>query len=415
MSPIQWALPKLCITVMCLLAICSVRASDQEPISLRQAIDAALQQNPSLDATRKKHRAMVQRVRGASALLNPDLQVSPPLFGEGGSDADALFIQPLEVNGNRSTRTKIAKLNAEVSLYAIEKAESLLVREVTQAYWELITRIELARIQEEDVDFSEALLASIQRQVDTGVSPGARLIKAKVELIQTQQLANKAKSQVTHARYALNGLLGRKPDSPIVPEAVFPEDMPSTDFDWKAPNALNQRPEVQAAKANVELARQQVQAIGNQSKPDLAFQLRKGVDTDNVGVALVASIPLCDWGSNRSEKQAAQTEVNVSKKELESVLALVEMEVRLAEQNLKSCSTVLGDFRNGLLENAEKTAELARKGFESGATSYLEVLEAQATLREVKSAYAMAQRDLCQALAQMSWACANNLSEVERS
>jgi outer membrane protein TolC len=60
--------------------------------------------------------------------------------------------------------------------------------------------------------------------------------------------------------------------------------------------------------------------------------------------------------------------------------------VEQAMQQVNTAYSIVREYEGGILEKSEQLAAMARKGYEKGASNYLEVLEAQRTLRSTKSA-----------------------------
>jgi outer membrane protein TolC len=58
---------------------------------------------------------------------------------------------------------------------------------------------------------------------------------------------------------------------------------------------------------------------------------------------------------------------------------------------------------------------MAKKGYEKGANSYLELLEAQRTLRSTKSNYYSALAEYAKALAQLEWAIGCPISAIRNT
>ena len=91
-------------------------------------------------------------------------------------------------------------------------------------------------------------------------------------------------------------------------------------------------------------------------------------------------------------------------KQLEAVRNGVALDVEQAAQMVETSSQIAREYRAGILEKSDELARMAQTGYEKGATSYLEVLEAQRTLRSTRTAYYSALADHAKALAQLEWA-----------
>ena len=124
----------------CILAALVGAGYCDEALSLRQAVDIALKQNPGLLAAKGEASAAQSNERGAHALANPEMIVAPTVAGEPGSGSDtaALLVQPLEVNGQRQARGRIAHYEAQASQAASQAAQRDVVRSTKQAYWDVV-------------------------------------------------------------------------------------------------------------------------------------------------------------------------------------------------------------------------------------------------------------------------------------
>ncbi|MEI6916484.1 MAG: TolC family protein, partial [Armatimonadota bacterium] len=185
--------------------------------------------------------------------------------------------------------------------------------------------------------------------------------------------------------------------------------------------AASKRPEVALAEEHILAARGEIKAARLLRVPDLALQARReSFEKDSSdGVAVVIRIPILDWGSAKAEKERAAKEVESREKQLETVKNAVSLDVEQAMQRVNTATGIVRDYEGGILENSEQLAAMPRKGYEKGASNYLEVLEAQRTLRSIKSAYYSALAEHAIALAQLEWASGgsfktNSSTEVKR-
>jgi cobalt-zinc-cadmium efflux system outer membrane protein len=188
----------------------------------------------------------------------------------------------------------------------------------------------------------------------------------------------------------------------------------SWDLEALRTTALARRPEVASSQAEFLAAQAQVKATGLKRAPDLAVQARKesfqGEGGDGVAVALI--LPLLDWGSVGAERRGAEATAQSRKKLAEAVKNAVLLDVEQALQRVNAAATILREYEVGILEKAQELAAMAGKGYEKGATNYLEVLEAQRTLRSTRSAYYSALADHAKALARLEWAVGCPLRDI---
>ncbi len=166
------------------------------------------------------------------------------------------------------------------------------------------------------------------------------------------------------------------------------------------PGAL-QRPDIVSAQATLEARQAQVSAIARQRYPDIELQLRRGsffgqAEPDQgrgqnlTALRAVITVPLFDFGSIGREKKAAQAEVRAGQAQLALLRQQAATQVEQALIRLEQQRQTVETYRTGIVP---QTLDLLRKtqiGYAAGASTYLEVLDAQRTLRQVQTEYLQA-------------------------
>lgn len=90
-------------TVLACTLLCAsiIPVAAEDGLSLDEAIKSALTSNPNIAAAGHESQAADAASRGARALPNPEVVISPGILGPAGSDEAISIVQPLEVNGAR--------------------------------------------------------------------------------------------------------------------------------------------------------------------------------------------------------------------------------------------------------------------------------------------------------------------------
>jgi cobalt-zinc-cadmium efflux system outer membrane protein len=236
-----------------------------------------------------------------------------------------------------------------------------------------------------------------------------------VEFARARQELAQAQLELLQSKAELNSLMGRPIDTTFtVCEPLVFNDALIDRADLLA-LALNRRPEIVSACAQLSAARGQIKAAELRRAPDIALQARResfDKDSDS-GVAVAINLPWLDWGATGAEKRRAQVAAQSQEKQLEAVRNEVSLDVEQAIQRLVTTSQIVREYQGSVLAKSEELAAMARKGYENGASSYLEVLEAQRTLRSVRSDYYSALAEHAKALAQLEWALGCNILQSE--
>lgn len=389
---------------------CSVAA---EELTLAQAIELAVKCNPTVAAGQMSANATTEAAHGAKALANPELIVAPSVVGEAGSDSALLLSQPLELNGSRKARARIAGQEAVAAGQDARAVRRDIVLRVKQLYWATARAQQLVTLNQENVAYLEALAKAVRKQVDVGKIPGAQAIKTDVELARARQELAQAQLELDSTRTALAAVLNRTCGDSLgmADKLTFTEI--AIDRNKLVATAISCRPEALASAAQLGAALGQISAAKANRIPDIALQARKesfDSELNDGGVALAVTLPILDWGSARAAIRQAKMTAQSRQKQVEAARNSVTLDVDQAILEVKTAAKVVQEYQGGILDKSAQLAVMAQKGYERGATSYLEVLEAQRTLRGVRTEYLSALANHTKAVAQLEWAAGSEQS-----
>lgn len=399
-------------TLACLAVMPIASPLTAQELTLPRAVEMAVSSNPTVAAGRLSAEAAKQSAKGARSLVNPEILIAPSIVGDAGSDSAVLFSQPLEINGSRRVRGEVASHEAAAAGFDADTTRKDIVLRVSLSYWDAARAQELVKLNQENVAYLETVRAAVQKQNDVGAVPGAQVLKMDVELARARQELAQAQLVLSQSKSELNSRMGRPPDTSFtVSESLAFSEMP---LDRKAlsASAVNNRPEIASARAQLSAAQGQIQAARLLRAPDLALQARRESFDRNSdgGVAVAISLPVLDWGSAGAEKRRAQIAAQSREKRLEAARNEVLLDVEQAVQRASTASQIVREYQGGVVAKSEELAVMARKGYEKGANNYLEVLEAQRTLRSIRSDYYSALAEYAKALAQLEWAAGCSIS-----
>lgn len=400
--------------LMLLVSAAVTAASDVPGLSLQEAIDAALRQNPNLLASKLEADAARANERSARAPANPEILVTPGIAGEAGSEEELSITQPLELNGQRTARTRVARAERQAAEAGSRSAERDLVRSVKQTYWDVVLCEHLVELSGGNLQLAQALHEAARRQLDAGSAPGAQLIKADVELSRARQELSGAESELMQRKAALNTLLGRPADTPFAAADALTLSLVALDAAGATVSA-EERPELAEARWLLDARRAETKVVSARRRPDVAIQARQEKFGGEGGVAVSINIPIVDWGSVRADRERAEAAADAQAQRVEAVRNAMLLDADSALRDVERSRRLIEEYDRGVLGQAEQLCDMAQKGYKAGATGYLEVLEAQRTFRAVRAEYWTALADYRKALAQLEWAAGIDLSATEVS
>lgn len=380
------------------------------PLTVDQAIAAAIRHNPRLSTVAREIAAAEAGVRSARALTNPSLTFTPAII-RGGSDEEILLQQPLELNGTRAARTGVARAQLrQTQAEAIVELRTL-VFETRAAYYDLARAQELRALAQQVLRTAEEFSRGVRRQAEEGLRPGIDQTQAEIEAARSRQQVTLAEAQVGTARAALNTLLGQPTEAPTAAVTPIPFTPAKVDRDALVLQALSGRAEITAEEARRQGFREEARLARAQGRPDLAPQFR----TESVlraprepGIGVGVTLPLLDWGSRRNRIRQAEESARAQEARIASTQAQVRREVDQAVARLKAAETVVREYQGGVLDQARRLLEGSLRALQIGApnASILTALEAQRTYRGVLTDYTNALTEHAQAYAELERAIA---------
>lgn len=349
-----------------------------QPADVESALALALRYNPRVQALRQEIESAERLQRSASILTAPQVFLAPALT-TGGVGEELLLNQPLELNGIRRARSRVAQAEYEVTLAQSLLELNDLLAEVATAYYESTYRQQIAQAAQEALRLAERTRDIIQQQTSAGVRAGIDLVQAEIELERVRQHALLRETEARAALERLKALLGNPPEeaSPGTrPPIEWATRVPSVDALWLRP-----------AVAQLRLAQALAQQIRIEALPDLGVQMRierfHGERT-RPAYGLTISLPLFDYGARQNRLRAQNVLVQAQQLRLQQARELYDAELRIAEQAYQNAQNRAEAYRNTLLPRAQQLAQAAQVGLETGGLNLLQLLEAQRAARLVQ-------------------------------
>ena len=159
------------------------------------------------------------------------------------------------------------------------------------------------------------------------------------------------------------------------------------------PGALTNRPDVVGAQATLEARRAQINVIRRERLPQIELQARRSAffgQSGSYALRAVVTLPVFDFGSIRGERRALEAEVRAQEGTINLLRSQVASQVEQALLRLQQQRQTVERYRTGIVPTSVDLLRKTQVGYAAGASNYLEVLEAQRTLRQVQTEYLQA-------------------------
>jgi cobalt-zinc-cadmium efflux system outer membrane protein len=370
-------------------------------LKLQAALAMALQANPSLRAASREHDAADAAIVQAGAWPNPTLDAQVEDLRRDNRTSTLQLSQPIELGGKRAARVTAAERARDQAASALDARRADIRAATVTAFFEVLTAQERLRLAQDSVGLAQAGTRAAQNRVAAGkVSPleetRARVAEAgiRVELLQ-------AEGTLRSARQQLAALWGNPaPRFTQVEGAV--DQLPGMASEAQLQGRLADAPVVRQARLEVERRRALSDLEQAKRIPDVTVSLgAKRVPSSEIDtgggrrnqVVVGLSVPLPIFDSNRGNVAEALSREEKARDELAAAELRLGADVAQATERLRSARATAQTLQRDALPGAEAAYKAATKGFELGKFSFLEALDAQRTLFQVRAQYLLALAD----------------------
>lgn len=370
----------------------------QEPmgtINLRQALTLALIHNPDLKALAWAVRAGEAKTLQAGLRPNPELETEIEEFGGSGDLSGVSAIEttmqlgvPIELGGIRGKQRQVAALETELAGWDYETARLDVLTQVKRSFIDVLAAQEVVALNEELVRLAEQVFNTAKAQVEAGKVSPVQQMRTQVELVNSRIALEASKRELEGARFVLASTWGTT--SPVFEKVAgkFEVAKPIPTAEQLA-DRISQNPNI--ARWTVEIAhrRAAIQLERSRRVPDLSFGggMKHLNESDDVAFIFGLSFPLPLF--DRNQGAVLEAEYNLAKafEERKSAEVAIHTALATAYGVLSSTATTVSSLKDEVLPSAQGTFDAVTEGYRIGKFDFLEMLDAQRTLFDVRGSY----------------------------
>jgi outer membrane protein, multidrug efflux system len=336
------------------------------------------------------------------------LEMRPPNPHSNRFSLGAVLTYEVDLWGRIRRSSEAARAAMLASEYARAAVQTGLIAAVAAAYVDLRTYDGQLQIARRTLDSRRKSLGLVEERAKQGVTSDLEVGQAEVLLRQAEVAIPQTEQQIALAENLLNFLLGRtsgtiargRPIEALDGRIKIAGGLPSALLE-RRPDVLAAEQQLVALNANIGVAKAayfptlSITGTAGVTSADIDNLLKKSATTWSVAPAL--SVPIFTAGATGFGVKAAEA------KQREAVAAY-RSAIQLAFQ--ESADALSGYLNNGrvverqrqLVDALAKVARLAATRYEGGASSYLEVLDAERALFDGELALAEARRQRLQSV-----------------
>lgn len=347
--------------------------NDGQLWSLEQCLEYAKANNISINSLRLDKATSQQNLIASKAAVLPNLSgsFSQNLYNQsGGSDAASSLnssgsiglssSMTLYQGGYLRNDIKQKNLSLQSAGLSVAEAENSIALQITQAYLNILLDKETIVYAEDLVETSQAQVDQMKKQFEVGAVAKKDLIQLEAQLASDQYTLTNAQNTERQDKLTLKQLLQlpvtnsfeiQKPDS-IFTASLLPSINEVMDV------AMTQRPEIENAKLNVQIANLDVKKALAGYKPTVSLTAGLGTSYGN-NITYATSLKL---NSNLYQQLGVTVSVPIfSRKVNRTSEAKARISVLQAELNLNNVKTTLSQS----VEKAYITAQNASSQFDA--------------------------------------------------
>jgi outer membrane protein len=383
--------------------------------TLQESLDEALANNWSLKANKEQVYQAIQVKKQARAEFLPKFSVSygyTRLSDElrfksalGGDikttsvdnfSSSTIVKQPLFTGFALLSSYELSKLGIDQSEMNVELEKLNLALRVKQAYFDILISDKGIEVAGKDIEFRESNLNVARSFYNVGMVPINDVLRAEVELGNSQQELVTARNTARFARSGFNTVLSRPIHAPVDVVDILAYKPEKEDFDEYVDQALENRPEMKLLHINILQVDQEARLVKSKYYPEIGLAweyIREGEDWDVSGDVLhqdprwqataVLSWTFWEWGKTHyavKEKESFKRELMKTELALRDNIRLEVKEAVLrlenAEENIPTTQKAIKQGEENLRVNEER--------YKAQVTTITEVLDAQSLLTRAR-------------------------------
>jgi outer membrane protein TolC len=280
-----------------------------------------------------------------------------------------------------------AKETVRASEFSAKDARDLVVLAVAGTYLQVIAakaRVQSARAQ---LETANALYQRTLKQLEYGRATQLDVNRSHVELLTNQQRLATSENDLAKQKINLARLTGLPPNSGYELTDNIPYmPAPPIGLEEAIRQALQQRSDLKAARAQVQAAEQALAAARAERYPSLSGN----ADYGDIGVpsssmrptytvSATLNVPVWNGGRTSADIEQAEASFRQRRAELEDTQSQIESEVRSAFLDLDASATQVQVARQNI-DLLTETLKQTRERFETGVSQNVDVVQAQESI-----------------------------------
>lgn len=390
-------------------------------ISLNEAIEIGVRQNPELIQATENISAAKGRFWNGISLPQPELELSlefAPVNTSLSNYSERTFAisQSFEFPTNYFLKGKKYSKEEEIAFeqYLLKKYE--LVKQIKSAYFKVLADQSIVKYSEEYLIISDDFYKKAQIRYNVGEGTNIEELTAKVQLSEAKNKLEIAKNNLNTSLAELNYVLGygNQNTLTLTDSLIYSEHNLSLETAYQTAEETN--PEIKAAKLNNGIAGVEKTLAWSSLLPNFNFAyFKQSRDGDNgfYGASFGISVPLWFIMDQRGAIQEASANESISEALLQQTKNEIRLKLKNAHTSYINNQQQIKTYNDDILPQTEEVYRTAIKSYDAGELSYLEYMQVKQLVINARENYITALFNYNKSLFELEEIIGKNIYELE--
>jgi len=384
--------------IFLLLNWASYPANATETLTVSQAVQVALKQNPDLLAKRQE----VEVAKGRKVKADLFNQFNPNVSGQvwnrknpgsgNVTDSQVSVSQEVEIAGQPGLRREEATRNVDRVEAQIRNHERIITKQVKLAFFQALTLKERLKLRREIEKLNLRIRDASNERFKAGVAPVMESNLARIRYGQSRKETFVAEAAFKNTLLKVRRLLGWELDRSFELVGQLRNSYGSLPLQDLLQIARSKRPDLMAAKREVERAKAAMNLTRRLIVPNPTFQVFYGTETEGpqgeskmLGGGVSIPIPLFDRKQGELVTQGA--ELNRGHHQVVVMSRNIEQEVKKAFQEYEAARQSVEVFEAEVLDRVDENFRFIEISYREGKIGLLQLIVVQDDLITAQLSY----------------------------
>ncbi|MBR1437694.1 MAG: TolC family protein [Synergistaceae bacterium] len=314
--------------------------------------------------------------------------------------------QRIDINGSYKLDERQNILGYEVSRANFDNSVNTLVAAAEETWWSAVLARENMKLQHEILLQRSENHRVTMEKYNQELVPRLDIVRSEAQVVEAETLEKNAQTTYMNLIAELSLMAGGLDVEPIDEELKVPEFDVALNFE----DALQFRPDIRAARLNVERAKlvKKLTAKGMSPTLDYAFQFTPWSDPEayatpnnqQIGGSLILSVPIYDGKETKYRVFNADRLIQAAEANLLALREQTRRDITVAMNNWRNASAAEQD-RKRQVERSEEELRITELMYGEGMGAQIDLINAQTAYQSVRTEYLNAVKNMYVALVAM--------------